>query len=91
VQIAFQGSPKTTVDFRRLMVKRLHHTGSTLRTRPIADKGAIARAVEDNVLPMLTTGKVKPVIYKTFPLAEAAAAHTLMETSAHIGKIVLTL
>jgi NADPH:quinone reductase len=91
VQIAFQGSPKTTVDFRRLMVKRLHHTGSTLRTRPIADKGAIARAVEDNVLPMLTAGKVKPVIYKTFPLAEAAAAHTLMETSAHIGKIVLTL
>ena len=91
VQIAFQGSPKTTVDFRRLMVKRLHHTGSTLRTRPIADKGAIARAVEDNVLPMLTTGKVKPVIYKTFPLNEAAAAHTLMETSAHIGKIVLTL
>jgi NADPH:quinone reductase len=91
VQIAFQGSPKTTVDFRRLMVKRLHHTGSTLRTRPIADKGAIARVVEDNVLPMLTAGKVKPVIYKTFPLAEAAAAHTLMETSAHIGKIVLTL
>ena len=91
VQIAFQGSPKTTVDFRRLMVKRLHHTGSTLRTRQIADKGAIARAIEDTVLPMLTAGKVKPVIYKTFPLNEAAAAHTLMETSAHIGKIVLTL
>lgn len=91
VQIAFQGSPKTVVDFRRLMVKRLHHTGSTLRNRPIADKGAIARAVEDNVLPMLTAGKVKPVIFKTFPLAEAAAAHALMETSSHIGKIVLTL
>ena len=91
VQIAFQGSPKATVDFRRLMLKRLHHTGSTLRARAIADKGAIARAVEDNVLPMIAAGKVKPVIYKTFPLELAAAAHALMETSTHIGKIVLTL
>jgi len=90
VQIAFQGSPKTTVDFRRIMLKRLHHTGSTLRSRSVADKGAIARAVEDNALPMIAKGKVKPVIYKTFPLKEAAAAHALMETSAHIGKIVLT-
>ena len=57
----------------------------------MADKAAIARAVEDNVLPLITAGKVKPVIYKTFPLTEAAAAHALMETSAHIGKIVLTL
>jgi NADPH2:quinone reductase len=73
------------------MVKRLHHTGSTLRARPIADKAAIARAVEDNVLPMLRAGKIKPVIYKTFPLVEASAAHALMETSEHIGKIVLTL
>jgi len=91
VQIAFQGSSKATADFRRLMVKRLHHTGSTLRTRSIADKAAIARAVEDNALPMIAKGKVKPVIYKTFPLKDAAAAHALMETSAHIGKIVLTL
>ncbi len=91
VQIAFQGKSKATADYRLLMVKRLHHTGSTLRTRPIADKAAIARAVEDNVLPMLIAGKVKPVIYKTFPLREAAAAHALMETSSHIGKIVLTL
>ena len=91
VQIAFQGSPKATVDFRRIMLKRLHHTGSTLRSRSVADKAAIARAVEDNVLPLITAGKVKPVIYKTFPLTEAAAAHALMETSAHIGKIVLTL
>jgi NADPH2:quinone reductase len=90
VQIAFQGSPKSTVDFRRIMLKRLHHTGSTLRARSIADKGAIARAVEDNVLPLIAAGKVKPVIYKTFPLRDAAAAHALMETSAHIGKIVLT-
>jgi NADPH:quinone reductase len=91
VQIAFQGSPKATVDFRRIMLKRLHHTGSTLRSRSVADKAAIARAVEDNVLPMIKSGKVKPVIYKTFPLKEAAAAHALMESSAHIGKIVLTV
>jgi NADPH:quinone reductase len=73
------------------MLKRLHHTGSTLRARSVADKGAIRAAVEDNVLPLLSAGKVKAVIYKTFPLGEAAAAHALMETSAHIGKIVLTL
>jgi NADPH2:quinone reductase len=91
VQIAFQGGPKATVNYMRLMLKRLHHTGSTLRSRSVADKGAIARAVEQNVLPLIASGKVKPVIYKTFPLAEAAAAHALMETSRHIGKIVLTL
>jgi NADPH2:quinone reductase len=91
VQIAFQGSPKATVDFRRIMLKRLHHTGSTLRSRSVADKVAIARAVEDNVLPLIAAGKVKPMIYKTFPLSAAAAAHSLMETSTHIGKIVLTL
>jgi NADPH2:quinone reductase len=91
VQIAFQSNPKATVDFRRIMLKRLHHTGSTLRSRSVADKSAIARAVEDNALPWLTSGKIKPLIFKTFPLDEAAAAHALMETSAHIGKIVLTL
>ena len=90
VQIAFQSSPKATVDFRRIMLKRLHHTGSTLRSRSVADKGAIARAVEKNVLPLIAAGKVKPIIYKTFPLSKAAAAHALMESSAHIGKIVLT-
>ena len=91
VQIAFQGSPKATVDFRRLMLKRLHHTGSTLRSRSTADKAAIARAVEDKVLPLLADGRVKPVLYKTFPLKDAAAAHALMESSAHIGKIVLAV
>ena len=89
VQIAFQGSPKATVDFRRIMLKRLTHTGSTLRARSIADKGAIARAVEAQVVPLLAAGKVKPLIDSTFPLAEAAAAHARMEASAHIGKIVL--
>jgi NADPH2:quinone reductase len=91
VQIALQGGAKAEVNFTRLMLKRLHHTGSTLRSRSIADKGAIARAVEDHALPLLASGKIKPLIYKTFPLKEAAAAHALMETSAHIGKIVLTL
>jgi len=91
VQIAFQGSPKTTVDFRRIMLKRLTHTGSTLRARSVADKAAIARAVEENVWPLIAAGKVKPVIYQTFPLANAAAAHALMESGAHIGKIVLTV
>ncbi len=91
VQIAFQGSPKATVNFMRLMLKRLHHTGSTLRSRSVADKGAIRDAVETNVLPLITAGRIKPVIFKTFPLAEAAAAHALMESSEHIGKIVLTL
>jgi NADPH2:quinone reductase len=89
VQIAFQGSSKATVDFRRIMLKRLHHTGSTLRSRSVADKGAIRQAVETHALPLIASGKVRPVIYKTFPLREAAAAHALMETSAHIGKIVL--
>ena len=91
VQIAFQGSPKATVDFRRVMLKRLTHTGSTLRARSVADKAAIARAIEANVWPFISSGRVKPVIFRTFPLAEAAAAHALMETSAHIGKIVLTV
>ena len=90
VQIAFQRPPKATVDFRPLLVKRLWHTGSGLRPRPVHEKAAIARGVEANVWPLIAAGKVKPVIYKTFPLREAAAAHALMESSAHIGKIVLT-
>jgi NADPH:quinone reductase len=89
VQIAFQSSPKATVDFRRLMLKRLHHTGSTLRSRSVEDKAAIARAVEEKVWPLVATGKVKPVMDKQFPLADAAGAHARMESSAHIGKIVL--
>jgi NADPH2:quinone reductase len=91
VQIAFAGSPKATVDFRRIMLKRLTHTGSTLRARSVEDKGAIARAVERHVLPLIAAGRVRPVIDSTFPLAQAALAHARMETSAHIGKIVLTL
>jgi len=90
VQIAFQQPPKATVNFLPILVKRLWHTGSGLRPRPVPEKAAIARAVEANVWPLIAAGKVKPVIYKTYPLREAAAAHALMETSEHIGKIVLT-
>ena len=91
VQIAFQGSPKATVDFRRIMLKRLHHTGSTLRARSIPDKAKIAAAIADKVLPLIAAGKIKPIIDSTFPLAEAAKAHARMESSTHIGKIVLTI
>ena len=91
VQIAFQGSTKATVDFRRIMLKRLHHTGSTLRSRSIADKGLIAQAVMEKVVPLLAAGRVRPVMDSTFPLAEASKAHARMESSAHIGKIVLTV
>jgi NADPH2:quinone reductase len=91
VQIATQKGPKVAVDLRRLMLKRLTHTGSTLRARPVADKAAIARAVEARVWPLLESGKVRPVIDSTYPLEKAAEAHARMETSLHIGKIMLEL
>jgi NADPH2:quinone reductase len=91
VQIAFLGRSKATVDFTRLMLKRLTHTGSTLRARAVPDKAAIARAVEAQALPLIAAGKVKPLIDSTFPLAQAAAAHAKMEASSHIGKIVLVV
>jgi len=89
VQIAWLGGPKVTANFMRLMLKRLTWTGSTLRPRTIAQKAAIAGALEAKVWPLLGDGAVKPIIHKTFPLAQAAAAHALMESSEHIGKIVL--
>ncbi len=91
VQIAFQASAKATVDFRRLMLKRLIHTGSTLRARSVADKAAIAAAINERVLPLIAAGKVRPLIDSTFALAKAAEAHARMEASGHIGKIVLTV
>jgi NADPH2:quinone reductase len=89
VQIAFLKESKVTLDLRRLMMKRLTHTGSTLRPRSPAQKAAIARALEEKVWPLLAEGRCKPVIYATFRLEEAPKAHALMESSAHIGKIVL--
>jgi NADPH2:quinone reductase len=91
VMIAHLQGEMAEVNFSRLMVKRQTITGSTLRPRSIAQKGAIAAALKAQVWPLLDTGKVKPVLYKTFPLAEAAKAHALMESSAHTGKIVLTI
>jgi NADPH2:quinone reductase len=91
VQIAFLGGPKATVNFAKLMVKRLHHTGSTLRPRSNADKAAMVRAIEVKVMPLLREGRVKPLMDSTFPLEKAADAHRRMESSEHIGKIVLTV
>jgi NADPH2:quinone reductase len=91
VQIAFQGSPRANVDFRRILLKRLHHTGSTLRSRSVPDKAMIAQAVERNVWPLIAAGKVRPVIDSIFPFREAAKAHARMESSVHIGKIVLSM
>lgn len=92
VQIAFlSGTPKATANFAKLMVKRLHHTGSTLRPRSNADKAAMVAAIEAKVLPLLREGRVKPLMDSTFPLEKAADAHRRMETSEHIGKIVLAV
>ena len=91
VQIAFLGSPKASVNFTKLMIKRLTHTGSTLRPRSNADKARMVAAIEAKVMPLLREGRVKPVMDSTFPLEKAADAHRRMETSEHIGKIVLLL
>lgn len=89
VNIAFLKGSKVEVDLLPIMVKRLTLTGSTLRPRSVAEKALIARALEARVWPLIAQGKIRPQIYKTFPLSEAAEAHRLMETSAHVGKIVL--
>lgn len=91
VQIAFLGGPKATANFSKLMMKRLHHTGSTLRPRSTADKAAMVNAIMDKVFPWLNDGRVKPLIDSTFPLKDASKAHARMDGGAHIGKIVLTL
>ena len=87
--IAFLEGGKAEVDFRPLMMKRQTITGSTLRARPVSQKAAIARAVEEKVWPLLAARKVRPVINKTFDLEQIVDAHRLMESSAHIGKIML--
>ena len=89
VNIAFQNGFKVEVDLMPLMLKRLTLTGSTLRPRSVAEKAGIARALEEQVWPLVAEGRCLPVVDRTFPLAEAAAAHALMESSAHTGKIVL--
>ncbi len=91
VQIAFQQGSKIEADFLPIMLKRLTFTGSTLRPRTVAEKALIARELEEKVWPLLAAGKCLPQIYKTFPLGEAVKAHQLMESSAHVGKIVLVI
>ena len=91
VQIALLGGSTSAIDLRQVLLRRLTVTGSTLRPRSVEQKGAIAAALRREVWPLLDEGTVKPVIYRTFPFADAAAAHRLMESSEHIGKIVLTV
>jgi len=92
VLIAFLGGPRVeNFDLTPIMVKRLTVTGSTMRPRSPAEKGAIADALREKVWPLLDAGQCGPVIHAVFPLAEAARAHELMETSAHIGKIMLSV
>jgi NADPH2:quinone reductase len=91
VFIAFLRGMKAELDVNEVMRRRLTVTGSTLRPRPVGFKGAIAASLRQRVWPLIEAGRIKPVIYKTFPLEQAAQAHRLMESSAHIGKIVLTL
>ncbi|MCB1437646.1 MAG: NAD(P)H-quinone oxidoreductase [Rhodobiaceae bacterium] len=90
VQIAFLRGARAEVDFTRLLMKRLTHTGSTLRARDIAFKAAIASALGDKVWPLLEAGRIRPIIDSTYPFLDAAKAHARMETNAHMGKIVLT-
>lgn len=89
VQIAFLKGPVAQADFRLLMVKRLTHTGSTLRARSVAFKAELAKAVEDAVWPLIADGRFRPVMDSEFPLADAAAAHRRIDEGDHIGKIVL--
>ena len=91
VNIAYQKGSKAEVDFMRVMLKRLTITGSTLRIRPTPVKGRIARALEQNVLPLLAAGKIKVVMDSTFPLSEAAKAHARLDEGGHVGKVVLTV
>lgn len=91
VNIAFQKGSKVEVDLLPVMLKRLTLTGSTLRPRSVAEKAEIARSLEAKVWPLFAAGTCKPVIFRTFPLAQAADAHRLMESSQHVGKIVLTV
>jgi putative PIG3 family NAD(P)H quinone oxidoreductase len=91
VIIAFLHGSRVELDWRHIMLKRLTVTGSTLRASPLARKVEIAASLKREVWPLIESGKVKTVVHRVFPLAEAAAAHALMESNAHIGKIVLAV
>ena len=91
VFIALLGGAKANINLGPILLRRLTVTGSPLRPRPVAFKAAIAAKLRERVWPLLEAGKIKPVIYRTFPLEQAAQAHALMETSTHIGKIMLEI
>jgi len=91
VVIALLGGASATINAGLMMVNRLTLTGSTLRPQSIENKGRMARGLKEKVWPLLETGKVKPIIYKTFPLREAAAAHAELERADHVGKVMLTV
>jgi NADPH2:quinone reductase len=91
VQVATLSGTRAEIDLRQIMGKRLTHTGSTLRGRPVAFKASVAEAIRSKVLPLCEAGTIVPVVDSTFPLADAAGAHRRMESSAHVGKIVLTV
>ena len=87
--IALLGGARAEIDLGQVLRRRLSISGSTLRPRPVAFKAAIARSLRERVWPLFEAGKLKPVIYRSFPLAQAPDAHALMESSTHVGKIVL--
>jgi NADPH:quinone reductase-like Zn-dependent oxidoreductase len=89
VMIGRQSGVKSEIDVMPILLKRLTLTGSTLRARTVAQKGAIADAVHEHVWPLFESGTMRVIVHQTFPLRDAAAAHRLMESSAHIGKLVL--
>jgi len=91
IQLAFALGSKVNLNLMPVMLKRLTYTGSTLRTRSPAFKARIAQELEARVWPLIESGKIKPVVHAVFPLADAAKAHSLMESGTHIGKIVLTV
>lgn len=91
VNIATLNGSKAEIDIRMIMQKRLVLTGSTLRNRPVAEKAALARGIHETVWPWIEAGKVKPAIFKTFPLDQASQAHATLEQGDHVGKIVLTV
>ena len=91
VHISFLKGAKAEINLASLMIKRQTITGSTLRPQSVAQKGAIAQALEEKVWPLVAAGEVRPQIHATFPLEQAADAHRLMESSVHVGKIMLTL
>jgi len=91
IQLAFGAGSKVEINMMPVMLKRLSYTGSTLRTRPPAYKNEIARQLEEKVWPLIAAGTIKPMVNAVFPLAQAAQAHALMESSTHIGKILLSL